>query len=330
LAAIAHPLWHITPTRFDVAYALMQAVEGMDLVRAQLLAEIVYRVQRTGERPGADRIPTLGSFDRINPHMQERLTFVLGERYEGLRVWIEDYVQGSKGAADQGRRRAEPLDHFLSRLFGEVLSQPGYGFHRDFDAAEVAANLVESVRKFRWVTEETGYTDGQGARGPVPLGQAYIEMVEEGVIAAQYIRSWQLETEDVVLLAPAYTFIIRNRPVDYQVWLDVGGRGWWERLYQPLTHPYVLSRHWPPEGTDDPTWTDSHEVEAREEALHRLVQGLIHRCRRGIYLGLSELGEQGYEQKGPLLQAIQRVLRSQTKSPVSATDAEDALKRRTT
>jgi hypothetical protein len=134
-------------------------------------------------------------------------------------------------------------------------------------------------------------------------------MVGEGVIAAQYIRSWQFEPEDVVLLAPAYTFIIRNRPVDYQFWLNVGGRGWWERLYQPLTHPYVLSRHWPPSGRDSATWTDADEVEARQEALHRLVQGLLRRCRRKVYLGLSELGEQGYEQKGPLLQAIQRTLR---------------------
>jgi hypothetical protein len=135
-------------------------------------------------------------------------------------------------------------------------------------------------------------------------------MVEEGVIAAQYIRSWQLEPEDAVLLAPAYTFIIRNRPVDYQFWLSVGGRGWWERLYQPLTHPYVLSRRWPPSGREDAIWIDTDEVEAREEALHRLVQGLLRRCRRKVYLGLSELGEQGYEQKGALLQAIQRVLRS--------------------
>jgi hypothetical protein len=29
-----------------------------------------------------------------------------------------------------------------------------------------------------------------------------------------------------------------------------------------------------------------------------------------IFLGLSELGEQGYEQQGPLLKAIQRVLRN--------------------
>jgi len=321
LATIAHPAWRIAPTRFDVAYALMQAIEGMDLVRAQLLADIVYRVR--------DGVPSLSSFDPIRPEMQERLTFVLGERYEGLRDWIEKHARtgapqatsdvslaSERATTDESHQAGQPrsprdlpLDHFLSHLFGEVLSQPGYGFHRDYDAAEVAANLIESVRKFRWATEETGYPTEQGGGFLVSVGQEYVDMVEEGVIAAQYIRSWQLEAEDAVLLAPAYTFIIRNQPVDYQFWLDVGGRGWWERLYQPLTHPYVLSRHWPPPGREDPTWTDSDEVEAREAALHRLVQGLVHRCRRQIYLGLSELGEQGYEQKGPLLQVIQGVLR---------------------
>jgi hypothetical protein len=128
------------------------------------------------------------------------------------------------------------------------------------------------------------------------------------VVAAQYIRSWQLQPEDAVLLAPAYTFLMSNRPVDYQFWLNVGGRGWWERLYQPLTHPYVLSRHWPP-SEESAIWTDTDEVETRQDALCRLTLGLIRRCRRKVYLGLSALGEQGYEQKGALLHAIQRVLR---------------------
>jgi hypothetical protein len=318
LAAIAHPEWKIAPSRFDVAYALMQAIEGMDLVRAQLLADIVYRVK--------EETPRLSSFDRIRSEMQERLTYVLGERYEGLRNWIEVYVNATSQRSEEGgptRPREvasgevsgqaeqrpdhdhQPFDHFLSRLFGELLSQPGYGFHRDYDSAEVAANLVESVRKFRWATDGTRFIEDT----PISLGEEYVRMVEDGVIAAQYIRSWQLEPQDAVLLAPAYTFIIRNRAVDYQFWLNVGGRGWWERLYQPLTHPYVLSRHWPPADRDAPTWTDRDEVEAREETLYRLSQGLIRRCRRKIYLGLSQLGEQGYEQKGPLLQAIQRVLR---------------------
>lgn len=130
-------------------------------------------------------------------------------------------------------------------------------------------------------------------------------MVQDGVIAAQYVHSWQLQPDDAVLLAPAYTFLMSNRPVDYQFWLDVGSRGWWERLYQPLTQPYVLSRGWP----RDAIWTDADEHEARQETLHRLTQGLIRRCRCKVYMGLSGLGEHGREQKGRLLQVIQRILR---------------------
>ncbi len=280
LAALAHPHWGIRPTRFDVAYAFIQAIEDMDLVRAHLLSEIVYRT--------TENTPTLTSFDRINPFMQDRITFVLGERYERLHTWIEHYRQDPE----------QPIDNFLSRLFGEVLSQPGYGFHQDFDAGEVAANLIESARKFRWVSTSDLLEQGK------TLGQEYVEMVRDGVVAAQYIQSWQVQPENAVLLAPAYTFLMNNRPVDYQFWLDITGRGWSERLYQPLTHPYVLSRHWP----DEALWTDIHEFEASQQALLRLAMGLVRRCRRGIFFGLSELSEQGYEHHGQLLKAIQRVL----------------------
>lgn len=320
LAALAHPGWSICPSRFEVAYALMQAIDGIDLVRAQLLAEIVYRVQ--------EGRPALSSFDRINAAMQERITYVMGERYERLRTWIEDYVATSQASSPASGSDPVAFDHFLSRLFGEVLSQEGYGFHRNYDAGEVAANLIESVQKFRWVAEDrlihengeaaegslgraeepdlsTAEGDGLGSAAGKPLGQEYIEMVRDGVIAAQYILGWQLRPEDAVLLTPAYTFLMANRPVGVQFWLDVGSQGWWERLYQPLTHPYVLSRRWPRSAT----WTDADEVETRQEALYRLALGLVRRCRHKVYLGLSELDEQGYEQKGPLLQAIQRVLR---------------------
>ena len=49
-----------------------------------------------------------------------------------------------------------------------------------------------------------------------------------------------------LLIAPAYTFLLNNRAVDYQFWLNIGSEGWSRRLYQPLTHPYVLSRGWLP------------------------------------------------------------------------------------
>ncbi len=113
-------------------------------------------------------------------------------------------------------------------------------------------------------------------------------------MAAQYVRSWQRQPEDAVLIAPAYTFLMRNQPVDHQFWLDVGALGWWERLNQPITHPYVLSRRWEP----GHQWTDLDEYFARQEAMAELVIGLVHRCRKQVHLGLSELSESGSDQRG--------------------------------
>jgi hypothetical protein len=118
LAALAHPEWDIRPSKYDVTYALMQAIDRLDLVRARLLAEIVYR-ERSGE---------LSSFDPIRSDVQERITYRLGERYERLRGWLSE-----------ASLRDDELDHFLSRLFGEVVSQAGFGFHTSYDAGRVTA-----------------------------------------------------------------------------------------------------------------------------------------------------------------------------------------------
>jgi len=279
LAALAHPQWELTPSKYDVTFALMHAIESLDLVRAHLLTEILYRVKQG--------VATLLPFDDINPDMQQRITYVLGDRYERLRHWLLNYQSNSPNA----------LDHFLSRLFGEVLSVSEFGFHDDIYSGRIAALLIESVRKFRWI--------GAGLPDDTLIGSEYLRLVRDGVIAAQYLSTWQQSEEEAILLAPAYTFLLSNRPVRMQFWLNIGGKGWCERLYQPLTHPAVLSRRW----AMGKPWTDVDEVEARQESLYHLVLGLIRRCRETVYLGLSELGEEGYEQEGPLLKAIQRVLR---------------------
>jgi hypothetical protein len=129
-------------------------------------------------------------------------------------------------------------------------------------------------------------------------------MIQEGVLAAQYVGAWQIPPDDAVLIAPAYTFLLANQPVEYQFWLDVGSSAWAERLYQPLTHPYILSRRW----QRDRVWTDVDEYEHNRDTLYRLVLGLARRCRKRIYLGLCEMGESGFEARGMLLRAIQVVL----------------------
>jgi hypothetical protein len=289
LAALAHPHWSVHPPKFDVAYALMQSIDGLDLVRAQLLADIVYR----------QRDLQLSPFDNIKSDVQERITFSVGNRYSRIREWIDKYRT----------LNILPLDHFFRKLFGEVLSQPGFGYHRNFDSVRVAASLVESVKKFRQSLEATWsdqFTTPQSTNSPFPnLGREYITMLQDGVIAASYLEGWQSEEKNAVLVAPAHTFLMMNRPATIQFWLDAGSSGWYERLSQPLTHPYVLSRGWEPARQ----WTDADDVQYSKEALARLVSGLLHRCRERIYLCLSELGESGFEQRGELLRAFQKVLK---------------------
>lgn len=258
----------------------MQSIDGLDLVRAQLLTDIVYR----------QRDLRLSPFEEIKSDVQERITFSVGNRYSTLRNWIEEYRASN----------LLPLDHFFRKMFGEVLSQAGFGYHRNFDSVRVAASLVESVKKFRIALE----SDLRGLQDVGGLGREYIQMLHDGVIAASYLEGWQNEDKDAVLVAPAHTFLTMNRPVTIQFWLDAGSSGWYERLAQPLTHPYVLSREWG-EGRQ---WTDADDVQYSKEAMARLVSGLLHRCRERVYLGISELGESGFEGRGELLRAFQKVL----------------------
>ncbi len=57
-------------------------------------------------------------------------------------------------------------------------------------------------------------------------------------------------------------------------------------------------------------WSDADEVQVSTGAMARLISGLLLRCRERVYVGISELGESGFEQRGELLRAFQKVLAS--------------------
>ena len=285
LSALAHPHWNVHPNKYDIAHAFMFAL-NTDLVRAQLLTDIVYRQKDL----------RLSTFDEIKPEMQERITYALGERYTNLRMWLMNYREDAP----------LPLDFYMRKLFGEVISQPEYGFHENMDAVRIASSLIESIKKFRNAMEPS-FAHMSGAE--FDLGREYLSMLADGVIAAQYLESWRSENKDAILVAPAYTFLMMNRPATVQFWIDPGSSGWVERLSQPLTHPYVLSREW--ESNQGRLWTDTDEVTKETESLARLVGGLLSRCRERIILAMSDLGESGFEGRGVLLRAFQKVLQAQ-------------------
>lgn len=275
------------PPATDVMDMLVHFIADIDPVRAAFLTEIVYGVGRR----------ELGSFDAINHTMQERITYAIGERYETLREWM---VEQAKLVAET------PPDYFLRSLFGDMVSQVGFGFHTDLDAGTVAAQLVDSAYGFRHALYPDGTEDWS------QVWRDYRELVSEGLLAAVHPLSWQKEEANAVFIAPAYTYLMRNRPTRFQFWMDVGSAAWGERLEQPITHPYVLRRTYP----IDHIWDDEDEQQANWNTLYKLVLGLIRRCSEKIYLAIADLGEQGFEQRGPLLYLFQNVLYADTEGSI--------------
>ncbi len=237
IAKLAHPQWSVPATPFDIIQMLMIAIDEIDLGRATLIAN---RLAAKGY---------LSSFaDCRDSDLRTRATEVLGARYDEVRRWIEVYTA----------TEPEPIDIFFRRLFGELLSQKGFGFHSGLDAGRVVANLIDSARAFRQTLARIDVDADAGAE--------YARIVTAGLMTEQSPPPDWRKSPDAVLIAPAYTFLLSNRAVDYQFWLSVDSQAWGRRIFQPLTQPYVLSRQWTP----GQVWTDMHRaVDIARDALSR-------------------------------------------------------------
>ncbi len=109
LAKLAYPQWKIKVSPLDFRAALMTAIVGLDLIRADLLANTVL-----SHKPDTE---PLNAFSSLKPDMAERITFQMGEKYETLRTWVSSTRQTI----------SQDLPEFFSRCFGELLSQKGFG-----------------------------------------------------------------------------------------------------------------------------------------------------------------------------------------------------------
>jgi len=283
LAEMAHPSWQRKPSMQQARSAFTMVIADCDFVRADLLSRTLFKAGNAGFQ--------LLSYQGLQIDMQSRISFRVGEYYERLRTWLQENLE-------QGRNE---LDLWISRLFGECLSQPGFGFHNDYDAATAISRLIESCREFRKIYQPGDKTKLSGS------GEEFTRVLQKGLLSSQaYPPSLALNDADVVFLSPAYSFLMRNRPVKYQFWVDIGSNGWWSRLEQPLTQPYVLNRNWPV----GEKWTDENEYINNQLTLARIVTGLVRRCSDHIFMCSVNYNEHGLEERGQLLQALQTVLRS--------------------
>ena len=276
LAALAHPQWGESVTPFDVEEAFCIALAPMDRLRSSLLVQSVY-----DEGDG-----DLKEGKQVEDQRRLRVGATNIERYERIREWLQAYSMTDP----------IPFDHFLLRLFGEVLSGP----HIAPEGADVYNKLIASSQAFRRMGPALGLKEDQ-------IGARYRIMVMSGVISAQHLADQDvpIAPESISMVAPVHTYLLSNHEARYQFWLDVGSNVWWDALHQPLTNHYVLSRRW----NREERWTDAVDFSLRNRNLHRLVRGLALRCRDGIFLCLSEREGRDEVQDSLLLSTVQQVLR---------------------
>lgn len=311
LARLAHPHWQQPVPAGELARALAVLIADLDVARAQLIADAALRA-------GASGLPALEDaalWQRVGAHFQPP--------YAVLSRWLTDWQ------AQPEWPQSSSLDQFWQQAFSDVLSHPGFAMHAaPRDAILLCDRLIRGARAFREAMQRAGPivaprsdedADVPGI-APRPLsasapdiGLEYVTLLAQGMMSAQDLPAPEQAAADLpgandILLAPVYAWLTSDFRARYQFWLDVNSLGWYERIYQPLTHPYVLSRRWQP-GAPGMAWTEADEHRERQAMLRRLVGGLLYRCSGQVFVASSRLGVSGQEETGPLEAALQRVIR---------------------
>ncbi|MFQ5594529.1 MAG: UvrD-helicase domain-containing protein [Anaerolineae bacterium] len=275
LAALAHPEWDIQPTSFDVTESLHLLIDDLDFIRARLL------VQRTYDEGWGELRPT----DEIAPDAADRIGIEPLKRYAQLQSWLAAYRE---------QALHESLDHFLRRLFEAVVRGPGRLNNLPPGSTDVLARLIASAQHFRKEAPAIGVEP--------PAGRHYWLMVQQGVVSAQYLI--EETAENAVLLAPIHTYLLSGHHARYQFWVDAGSIDWWRPPHQVLSNPFVLSHRWPASAP----WTEATDYQTRNGILARIVRGLCHRCRDGVFICTSDMESSGSPQESsPLLRVITRI-----------------------
>ncbi len=349
-ARLENPQWAMPASTQELARALSMSIAGLDIVRAQLLADAANKID-------AKTLPALGE-----RQLWERVGLEFQPLYEHLQMWMAARVSQRAVAGEQNERidslqpaqnpalppQNVPLDLFWQHLFTDVLSQEGFRLAGDVDGAVIVDRLVHSARNFRQAFEMAGVVPepdaviaamppegfhvpvapAQNTQGDVNL--AYINNLSQGLLAAQHVQEHMPVVAgdastlrqpqgsggdpstssggadgalNAVLLTPAYAYLTSDFRSRVQFWLDINATRWHDRLYQPLTHPYVLSRNW----RMGQAWTDEDEMNANRDMLARVVGGLAYRCSDQIVLASSQMDVSGMEESGMLNRAVQRV-----------------------
>ena len=279
--ALAFPSWDFHPSVYDMAEALTLTIHGLDPARAMLLAKSLYDPV----------VPALREIGELTDEQTGRVGQDLLDKVVILRDWLLD--QGEVGQREG--ERPLTLDFFIHRLFTDLLSQRQFIPEPDVQAAAVCDWLVRLATRLRQAA------GAMQLKSDLAVGRVFVNAIQNGLVTAHPPDLGDPPDPNGVYIGTIYSFLLSEKSVPVQVWLETGATGWWDIPRQPLSNAFVLAQGWDAEAR----WTLDDDARIRNEMLTRVIQGLCARCQRGVLLATSELDRRGVRQDGPLWRALQ-------------------------
>ena len=273
----------------DIVQMAQCFIEGLDPIRGQLIVGGMFREQKH-DAPNPIEYE-IRPFASLSDEKKSRIPQEIAERFETLRNWIEH----------QRKNIALSPDRIISNFFTDILIHEG--FITDQETNLGIRKVVDSMAKYKAVLDYLETNQEQITFRPD--WSDYFELVNLGMINAKYYEELYTQPPNTVLISLTSAYLSIDRPVDYQIWLNVGAPRWWERFYGELTNDAVLNRFWPP----DKKWDALTAAAYNDSHMTRQIQGLLRRCRIQIKAYASELSEAGTEQRSKLLHLFSTLTR---------------------
>lgn len=257
----------------------------IDPIRAGLLVDYCY--QPDPDKPQLLPAHTMSRGDRLG--------YQATTAYEEIRQWIME-KQRSLDPSPLGILTTlhEALNNFfLSRL------------SLNYEQAATLRELTETCQH---------YFEGDRRRSTTEeyVLPELIKLLQADLISTNPRPTFSLKRDRPIAITLATIFQYRSaRPNHrYQFWLDAGSR-LWEKGGAAMLFGYgIFQQHW-----DGEPWSLAAETAESQQRLQRIVQDLLGRCTKKIYLCHSDLSVNGNEQMGPLFPLIQASQTLETPSP---------------
>jgi hypothetical protein len=150
----------LSVTQDDLVDLFVLSLRDINWVQAKLLSNALCGknlfIQALPEISVVQDLP----LERFNPGVLDR--------YVKIRSWLQDF---------------DPLSGFglfVSRIFGELLTQPGFGLHENVESGRIAGRLIDSFTKF---TQALGDDLSETQKGV-----SFVESIRKGLLSGIYVE----------------------------------------------------------------------------------------------------------------------------------------------